>query len=406
VEIPVSNRGDQTISGDKEESFYERRGASATKVDVHRALEGLSAGLFPGAFCKAVPDVLGDSAEHCVLSHADGAGTKAALAYIQYLRHQRPEVFVGIAQDSLVMNLDDLLCVGATGPFIYSNTIGRNSKQIPGEVIRAIIHGYEEFADRLRPYGVELVSCGGETADVGDLVRTIIVDSSIVTRMRRADFIDCSRVQAGHVIVGLASFGRASYESTENSGIGTNGFTALRHGVLTSEYREQFPQTYAPEIAGLAYTGRYDLDSPLPGTPMTIGDASLSPTRTYAPIVLKVVREMRPFISAIFHNTGGGQTKCMGFGRDVRYVKDNLFEPPPIFRFIRSETGIRLREMLRTFNMGHRLEIVCDRGVADRVLQISADHEVAARIIGRVESMPGRSLVVEVSGETEQFGES
>lgn len=388
------------------ESFYERRGASATKADVHSALQGLSTGLFPGAFCKAVPDVLGGSPEHCVLSHADGAGTKAALAYMHYVRHGRPEVFSGIAQDSLVMNLDDLLCVGATGPFIYSNTIGRNSKQIPGEIIRALIHGYEEFAERLRPLGVDLVSCGGETADVGDLVRTVIVDSTIVIRMRRSDFIDCSQVRAGHVIVGLASAGRASYENAENSGIGTNGFTALRHGLLSPEYREQFPQTYAPEITDVAYTGRYNLDSPLPGTSMTIGEAALSPTRTYAPIVLQVLREVRPFISAIFHNTGGGQTKCMGFGHDIRYVKDNLFELPPLIQLIRDETGISRREMLRTFNMGHRLEIVCDPGVAGQVIGISQQYQVPARIVGRVEAAPGRSLSVRIAGETELFDQS
>ena len=384
-------------------SSYESRGASTSKLDVKRAIQGIDEGLFPGAFCKAVPDVLTGSPDHCLLTHADGAGTKAALAYIHYLRHGDPNIFKGIAQDSLVMNLDDLFCVGATGPFVFSNTIGRNSKRIPGEVVTALIHGYEEFADSLRKFGVELVPCGGETADLGDLVRTLIVDSSIVARMRRDEFIDCSRVCPGQAIVGFASFGRCTYEPAENSGIGTNGFTVLRHGIFSSKYREDLSETFAPEIGNLAYTGTREIDDPLPGTDFTLAEACLSPTRSYAPVLVPILAEFRASISAIFHNTGGGQTKCMNFGKDVKYVKDNLFPLPPIFEFARTETGIPLRELLQIFNMGHRLEVVCEDRVAPRIIGIAAEFGLEAQVVGRVEAAPGRSLFIELCGEVNEF---
>ena len=252
---------------------YEDRGVSAGKADVKAAIKAVDPGLFPGAFCKAVPDVLGGSPDHCLLLHADGAGTKAAVAYMHYRRHKDASIFYGIAQDSLVMNLDDLACVGASGPFALSNTIGRNAKLVPGEVIEAIVTGYEMLAQKLKGYGIDIHGCGGETADVGDLVRTIIVDSTMAVRMARADFVDCSRVACGHDIVGLASSGRAVYEETYNSGVGSNGFTAMRHEVLAGKYREEFPETYAPEIAGIAYTGKWDIDDALPGTPMTVCEA-------------------------------------------------------------------------------------------------------------------------------------
>lgn len=382
---------------------YETRGVSTAKPEVKQALAGLAPGLFPGAFCKAVPDGLTGSEDHCLLTHADGAGTKAVLAYLYYQRHGDVGVFAGIAQDSLVMNLDDLLCVGATGPFVFSNTIGRNSKKIPGEVVRALIHGYEAFASRIRPFGIDLVACGGETDDLGDLVRTLVVDSTVVVRMRRDLFIDCSGAKPGHVIVGLASFGQASYENTENSGIGANGFTALRHGLLKASYREEFPESYAPEIADLAYTGSCDIDDPVPDSPFTVAEACLSPTRTYAPVLLPVLKEFRTSISAVYHNTGGGQTKCLHFGADVRYHKDNLFPPPPIFRFIAAQTGTSSKEMLQVFNMGHRLEIVCDARVAGDIIALAASFGVEARIVGRVEAAPGRSLRVEIDGKIIEF---
>jgi phosphoribosylformylglycinamidine cyclo-ligase len=379
---------------------YESRGVSPDKPDVRRALDASDPGLFPGAFCKAVPDVLAGSEQHCVLLHADGAGTKSALAYVHYRQHGDAGVFAGIAQDSLVMNLDDLLCVGCTGPFVLSNTIGRNAKLIPGAVVSEIIRGYERVASDLRRYGVEIVPCGGETADVGDLVRTVVVDSTLVARMRRDEFINCAGVRAGHVIVGLASFGQAVYESSYNSGISTNGFTAARHELLADRYRREFPETFAPDISDLAYTGRFAIDDPLPGTSMTIGEALLSPTRTYAAVMVDVLRYLRTRISAIFHNSGGGQTKCLGFGREVRYVKDNLFPLPPVFRFLREATNLPTREMVRVFNLGHRMEIVCEPTAANDVVEIASRFGVEARVVGRVERHAGRSLVVCVDGET------
>ena len=388
-----------------EADAYEERGVgvSASKPEVRRALEGFDQGLFPGAFCKAVPDVIGGSPGHCVVMHADGVGTKSAIAYIHYRRHGDPKIFRSLAQDSLVMNLDDLLCVGCTGPFVFSNTIGRNSKRIPGEVVREIIRGYEEFSEQLRPHGVELASCGGETADLGDLVRTLVIDSSITARMRRDDFIDCSRVAPGHAIVGLASFGQASYETDWNSGIGTNGFTALRHLLFKSEYRKEFPETYASEISEAAYRGRHDIDDVLRGTRRRLGEACLSPARTYAPVMLPMLRNCRPHISAIFHNTGGGQTKCLNFGKNVKYVKDNLFPAPPLIRYLQSETDLTAREMAQIFNMGHRMEVVCDpKAVAD-IIAIAAGFGVEAKVIGRVERSSGRSLTIYVSHQRCEF---
>jgi phosphoribosylformylglycinamidine cyclo-ligase len=327
---------------------YEDRGVSPHKTDVKSAIEGIDSGLYPGAFCKAVPDLLCGSADHCLLLHADGAGTKSALAYIHYRRHKDPSIFHGIAQDSLVMNLDDLACVGAFGPFVLSNTIGRNAKLVPGEVIRAVIAGYDNLSRKLAEYGIAVHSCGGETADVGDLVRTIVVDSVMAARMARKDFVDCSRVKAGQEIVGLASDGRAVYEQAANSGVGSNGFTAFRHELLTGRYREEFPETFAPEVGGLAYTGAFDIDDDLPGGGMTVGEALLSPTRTYAPILKDILGRYREQVSAIFHNTGGGQTKCLNFGENIRYVKDNLFPAPAIFAFLSEKTGLPSREMYRS----------------------------------------------------------
>jgi phosphoribosylformylglycinamidine cyclo-ligase len=368
---------------------YEDRGVSAGKEDVKAAIKAVDRGIFPGAFCKAVPDVLGGSPDHCFLLHADGAGTKAALAYMHYRRHKDPSIFQGIAQDSLVMNLDDLACVGAAGPFALSNTIGRNAKLVPGEVIEAVISGYEALARKLMGHGIEIYGCGGETADIGDLVRTIVVDSVMAVRMARDDFIDCSRVGAGHEIIGLASSGRALYEDAYNSGVGSNGFTALRHDILAGKYCEEFPETYAPEIAGLAYKGKWDIDDALPGTEMTVGEALLSPTRTYAPVLREIISRHRKSISAIFHNTGGGQTKCLTFGQNIGYIKDNLFPAPPVFAFVKEQTGLPEREMYRVFNMGHRVEIVCKPGVSSAIVDISEQFGVEARVVGRTEHRGG-----------------
>ncbi|TGP89078.1 MULTISPECIES: AIR synthase related protein [unclassified Mesorhizobium] len=383
--------------------LYLQRGVSARKPDVQRAIANIDPGLFPGAFCKAIPDYLAGSPEHCVLMHSDGAGTKSSLAYVQYCRTGDARVFRDIAQDSLVMNLDDLLCVGATGPFLVSNTIGRNLKRIPGEAIKALIEGYEMFADKLAPYGVDLRPCGGETADLGDLVRTIIADSCITVRMRRDEFIDASKVKPGHVIVGMASAGQATYEDKLNSGAGTNGFTALRHSLFGAEVKAEFPESFAPEISDVAYLGSHRPDDPLPGCSMTLIEACLCPTRTYAPIVLRILASCRPAISAIFHNTGGGQTKCLGFGSDVHYVKENLMPLPPLFAHVRTVSGMKDRELLQVFNMGHRVEVVCDPGVADEVIGVARSFEVDAQIIGRVESGSGRSLTIAFDGSRLEF---
>ncbi len=379
---------------------YEHRGVSPDKPDLHTALAQTGGGLFPGAFCHAVPDILGGSDEHCVILHADGAGSKSALAYLYYCEHGDPRVFRGIAQDALVMNLDDLLCVGATGPFVLSNIIGRNASIIGADILTAIIDGYVDCAQFLKEYGIEIVMCGGETADVGDLVRTVTVDATLATRIRRADFIDCSKVTPGLSIVGLASFGRAVYESEPNSGISTNGFTAARHELLGSTYKAVYPETFSPDIAELAYVGDLTIDSPLAGTASSVGGALLSPTRTYAPVVARVLDELRSEVKAIFHNTGGGQTKCLRFGNEMRYVKDDLFDPPPIFRLMQKASSLSQREMLRVFNMGHRLEIVCSPAACADIVSISRSFAVDAKVVGRTERSPGgNELLIELAGE-------
>ncbi len=385
------------------ELTYERLGVSSHKRDVHDAISDLDQGLFPGAFCKAIPDVLSGSLDHCLLVHADGAGTKSTVAYLHYLQHRNPSIFAGIAQDSAVMNLDDLLCVGATGPFAVANTIGRNKKLIPGEVVRAIIHGYEEFFARMEPYGVRLYSCGGETADLGDLVQTLMVDSTFTTRMRRDEFINCANAMPGHALVGLASFGHASYETAPNSGIGTNGFTAARHRLLSRVYR-RYAETYAPQIADDAYTGQHTLDTPLPGTPMSLGEALLSPTRTYAPILVAILRTYRPGISAVFHNSGGGLTKCLNFAQRVTYIKDDLFPPPPIFDFLRTEGSFTWSEMVQTFNMGHRLEIACDPAISNDIIALAREYNVDGRVIGRIVPRErGPALIITCANERLEF---
>lgn len=383
---------------------YEERGVSSFKQDVIKATEQTYKGIFPNAFCRAVPDVIGGSPDHCFLLHADGAGTKSSLAYLYYRQYGDPEIFKGIAQDSLVMNLDDLLCVGATGPFILSNTIGRNAKLINGEIIKAIIAGYEECIENLKKYNIEVTTCGGETADVGDLVRTLIVDSVLACRISKQSFIDCGEVQTGQDIVGLASFGKAIYEDSYNSGIATNGFTSVRHELLSQRYKTEFPESFAPDIADLAYTGKFDLASELPGTELSVGQALLSPTRTYAPIISQILPKYANQISAIFHNSGGGQTKCLGFGNNIRYVKDNLFPFPPIFALIEAQTNLTIREMCRTLNLGHRMEIVCEPEISSEIIAISQSFGVDARIVGRTEPLDeGVSVTIVTPTETVEF---
>lgn len=379
---------------------YEDRGASADKGEVHKAIQGEHPGLFPGAFCKVLPDSLTGDPEQCLLIHADGAGTKSILAYLHWKETGDFSVFKGLAQDSLVMNVDDLACVGAFGPFLLSNTIGRNAKLIPGEAIAAIIAGYRECVAMLAGHGIEIASGGGETADLGDTVRTLVVDSTVVARMRRRSVIDGSRLRPGLSIVGLHSGGKANYESAENSGLGSNGFTMLRHEFLSPHYKAAYPEAYAPEIGNLAYTGRYRMADRLPGSSLTIGQALLSPTRTYAPILKAAVAAAGDAIAAIFHNTGGGQTKCLRFGHGLTYVKDALFDPPPAFKHLQSNPAHSPRELYRTLNMGHRMEVVCEPDAAAEIIRISRSFGVEAKVVGRTEPGTGANrLLLKADGQ-------
>jgi phosphoribosylformylglycinamidine cyclo-ligase len=372
-------------------SAYASRGASATKEDVHAAIAPYSRGLFPGAFCKITADIAGDP-EYCTVMHADGAGTKSALAYIHYRETGDATVFRGIAQDSLVMNLDDMLCVGAVDEFAVSNTIGRNAHRVDGAVLKEIIAGYDRLAAALAHHGVLIELTGGETADVGDLVGTVIADATVLARLRRDAVIDCAEIRAGDVIVGLASSGQATYETHENSGIGSNGLTAARHLLLAHDYAERYPETYAATLArDQVYTGRYRLEDPLPGSAQTVGEALLSPTRTYLPVVRRVLARHGTQISGIIHSSGGGQTKCVNFGRGLHYVKDDLLPAPPIFAALAETGALAPAEMYQVFNMGQRLELYCRPEAAGGIVGIAAEFGIEGRVIGRVRAARGET---------------
>lgn len=374
---------------------YDLRGVSASKEDVHAAIRNIDKGLFPGAFCKIVHDYLGGDPEWCNIMHADGAGTKSALAYAYWRRTGDLSVWKGIAQDALIMNIDDLLCVGATDNILLSSTIGRNKRLIPGEVIAAIINGTEELLAELAEHGVNIYSTGGETADVGDLVRTIIVDSTVTCRMRRADVIDNSRIEADDVIVGLASYGKAAYEKEYNGGMGSNGLTSARHDVFCHSLAEEFPETYDQGVpCELVYCGGVDLEDAVEGSPVCAGKLILSPTRTYAPVIKAVLETMRPLIHGMIHCSGGAQTKILNFVNNKHVIKDNLFDVPPLFDLIRRQSGTDPREMYKVFNMGHRMEIYCPASAADEIISISKGFGIDARIIGRVENGHGRTLTL------------
>lgn len=373
-----------------------QRGVSASKEDVHNAIKNVDKGLYPQAFCKIIPDLLGGDPNYCNLMHADGAGTKSSLAYIYWRETGDLSVWKGIAQDALVMNLDDLLCVGATDNILLSSTIGRNKSLIPGEVIAEIINGTEELLESLRKLGVGIYSTGGETADVGDLVRTIIVDSTVTCRMRRSDVIDNARIAAGDVIVGLASYGQATYEHQYNGGMGSNGLTSARHDVLGKYLAEQFPESFDAAIPqDLVYSGSRTLLEPVEGTPLNMGQLILSPTRTYAPVVAAVLRELRPQIHGMVHCTGGAQTKVLHFVRGKHVVKDNLLPVPPLFRIIAEESGASGEELYKVFNMGHRLEFYLPQEVASDVIAISQSFGIEAQIIGHVEDAATNSLTIQ-----------
>ena len=390
-----SGFGKMTISTMSNER-YMQRGVSASKEDVHNAIKNVDKGLYPQAFCKIIPDLLGGDPDYCNLMHADGAGTKSSLAYIYWRETGDLSVWKGIAQDALVMNLDDLLCVGATDNILLSSTIGRNKSLIPGEVIAKIINGTEELLENLRQLGVGIYSTGGETADVGDLVRTIIVDSTVTCRMRRSDVIDNARIAGGDVIVGLASYGQASYEHQYNGGMGSNGLTSARHDVLGKYLAERFPESFDAAIPqDLVYSGSRSLLEPVEDTPLNMGQLILSPTRTYAPVVAVVLRELRPQIHGMVHCTGGAQTKVLHFVRGKHVVKDNLLPVPPLFRIIAEESGASGEELYKVFNMGHRLEFYVPQEVASDVIAISQSFGIEAQIIGHVEDAATNSLTIQ-----------
>lgn len=371
------------------------RGVSAAKEDVHNAIKNIDKGLYPKAFCKIIPDLLGGDPGWCNIMHADGAGTKSSLAYAYWRRTGDLSVWKGIAQDALIMNIDDLLCVGATDNILVSSTIGRNKRLIPGEVIGAIINGTEELLETLRSLGVGIYSTGGETADVGDLVRTIIVDSTVTCRMRRADVIDNANIRPGDVIVGLASFGQATYEDTYNGGMGSNGLTSARHDVFSKVVAREFPETYDCEIPDeLAYSGTKNLTDAVEGVELDAGRLVLSPTRTYAPVIKKILEEMRADIHGMIHCTGGAQTKVMHFVDKVHVVKDNLFPVPPLFAMIQSQSGTDWKEMYKVFNMGHRMEIYLSPEHAARVVAISRSFGIPAQVIGYVEAADEARLTI------------
>jgi len=377
---------------------YSGRGVSADKEDVHKAIANLDKGLFPKAFCKIVPDLLTGSDEHCVVMHADGAGTKSSLAYLYWKETGDLSVWKGIAQDALVMNLDDLLCVGATDNILVSSTIGRNKNLIPGEVISEIINGTEELLAQLREQGIGIHQTGGETADVGDLVRTIIVDSTVVCRMERGKVIDNANIEAGNVVVGLASYGQASYESEYNGGMGSNGLTSARHDVFSKLLAEKYPESFDPAVpSDLVYSGTKKLIDEVSGTSLNAGKLVLSPTRTYAPIIKKVLEKYRSKINGMVHCSGGAQTKVLHFIENLHVIKDNMFSVPPLFRLIQSESSTSWEEMYKVFNMGHRMEIYTDEQTAERIIEISKSFNVEAQIIGRVESSSNKKVTV--SGE-------
>ena len=380
---------------------YNQRGVSASKEDVHNAIKHVDKGLFPKAFCKVVPDYLTGDKDYCIVMHADGAGTKSALAYMYWKDTGDLSVWKGIAQDALIMNIDDLLCVGATDNILLSSTIGRNKGLIPGEVLSAIINGTEELLSELRGYGVNIHSTGGETADVGDLVRTIIVDSTVVARMKRADVITNRNILQGDVIVGLESYGQANYEKSYNGGMGSNGLTSARHDVFHKYLAEKFPESFDPAIPEkLIYSGAKQLTDEVEDSPIDAGKLVLSPTRTYAPIIKSILTKHRSSIHGMIHCSGGAQTKILHFVDDLHIIKDNMFEVPPLFKMIQEQSGTDWKEMYKVFNMGHRMEIYLPEDKAQDIINISESFGVRAKIVGRVEEAENKKLTIQ-----SEFGE-
>ena len=374
---------------------YAARGVSAGKEEVHAAIAGIDKGLFPKAFCKVVPDDLSGSEEHCLVMHADGAGTKSSLAYMYWKETGDLSVWRGIAQDALIMNVDDLLCVGCTGPIMVSSTIGRNKHVIPGEVIKEVIQGTEALLEELRAQGLDIRSTGGETADVGDLVRTIIVDSTVVARMRRSDVIDNANIQAGDVVVGLASDGQAHYEGAFNGGMGSNGLTSARHDVFHHGLAQRYPESFDPQTPdALVYSGNLGLTDAVPGVPLDAGQLVLSATRTYAPIIQRFLADHRQDVHGMVHCSGGAQTKVLHFlGDNLHVIKDNMMDVPVLFQTIQAQSGTSWEEMYKVFNMGHRMEVYTNEDAAKALIDISESLGVKAQIVGRVEAHEGKPAV-------------
>ncbi|WP_226391271.1 AIR synthase related protein [Penaeicola halotolerans] len=380
---------------------YMQRGVSASKEDVHRAISNLDKGLFPQAFCKIVPDYLGGDDTYCNIMHADGAGTKSSLAYMYWKETGDLSVWKGIAQDAIIMNTDDLLCVGAIDNILVSSTIGRNKNLIPGEVISALINGTEEVLQMLRDHGVNVTLTGGETADLGDLVRTVVVDSTVTARMKRNEVISNDRIQPGDVIVGLVSYGQAKYEDSYNGGMGSNGLTSARHDVFHHSLAEKYPESFDPSVPReLIYSGKYQLTDQLADVPVDMGKLVLSPTRTYAPVMVEVFKQMRAHIHGMVHCSGGAQTKVLHFIDDLHIIKDNMFEIPPLFRTIQEVSQTDWKEMYKVFNMGHRLEIYLSPEHAQEVIAISESFGIPAQIIGRVEQFEGKKVTLETMNGT------
>jgi len=380
---------------------YLQRGVSASKEDVHNAIKKIDKGLYPKAFCKIIPDYLTGSEEHCIVMHADGAGTKSSLAYAYWKETGDISVWKGIAQDALIMNIDDLLCVGAIDHILVSSTIGRNKNLIPGEVLSEIINGSEEILEDLRNLGIGIYSTGGETADVGDLVKTIIVDSTVTCRMKRTDVINNANIKVGNVIVGLASFGKATYEDEYNGGMGSNGLTSARHDVFNKTIANKYPETFDNNVpSDLVYSGKYNLTDKIEGVELNVGKLVLSPTRTYAPIIKNIIENHKGRIDGMVHCSGGAQTKVLHFVDDLHIVKDNLFGVPPLFKLIKEESGTDWKEMYKVFNMGHRMELYVDESIAENIIAISKSFNVDAKIIGKVVSKGEKKLTIK-----SEFGE-
>lgn len=384
---------------------YKERGVSSKKEDVHNAIGSkIDKGLFPHSFCKIVEDIFGNNAEYCNVMHADGAGTKSSLAYIYFKETGDMDVFKGIVMDSIIMNIDDLLCVGATGNFILSNTLGRNSYYVSGDIIKTIIHAYQDITEWLTKMGISTYLAGGETADVGDLVRTLIVDSTIAVRMKRKEVISNEKIKPGMVIVGFSSSGKSKYEKEYNSGIGSNGLTSARHDLLSSIYKEKYPESFDNNIpSGLAYCGPFKLTDTDDRIPINIGKALLSPTRTYSPIIKKILENYRDEIGGMVHCTGGGQTKCLNFGEGLHFIKNDLFDLPPIFQILKDVSGTSLREMYQVFNMGHRLEIYSEKNIAEKIIDISKSFDVEAKIIGEIKESSKNRLTIMTQKEEIEY---